>query len=124
MALVAYRDATEPDRSSPDVAVDNYLRAFLVERNDTRAELYTCRTSKRFAEMDVMRRDIEAREAEFSINITVSWGSLTVNNQGDKSVVGVELRRTISDGTESVRDTYHFDVVDEDGWRVCGARKA
>ncbi|MET7670749.1 hypothetical protein ABZS39_21795, partial [Micromonospora luteifusca] len=33
--------AAAPDRSAPDVVVDNYLRAFLVDRNDARANLFT-----------------------------------------------------------------------------------
>ncbi|BCB80351.1 hypothetical protein GCM10022251_04880 [Phytohabitans flavus] len=121
VALVAYRDATEPDRSSPDVAVDNYLRAFLVDRNDTRAQLYACRTSAQLTVMDALRRDIEAREAEHSIKIMVSWGSLTVDERAGRSDVTVEVRRAIADGSESDRQTYRFDVVDENGWRVCGA---
>lgn len=124
VAFVAYRDATEPDRSSPDVAVDNYLRAFLVDRNDTRAELYVCQSSHDLMEMEVFRQDIEAREVEHSIKIIISWGSLVVSTQGGRGVVTVELRRTISDGSESDRQNYRFDVVDDGGWRVCGAYKA
>jgi hypothetical protein len=124
VAFVAYRDATEPDRSSPDVTVDNYLRAFLVDRNDTRAQLYLCRPSLRLTEMEVLREDIEAREAEHSIKIVTSWGSLKVDTQGGQSMVTVEVLRTISDGSESDRQTYLFNVVDDGGWRVCGASKA
>ena len=32
--IVLYNRAATPDRSAPDVVVDNYLRAFLVDRND------------------------------------------------------------------------------------------
>lgn len=123
VAFVAYRDATEPDRSSPDVAVDNYLRAFLVDRNDTRAKLYVCQGSATFAEMDAFRRDIEARETENSIKIVISWGSLAVDTRDGQGDVTVEIRRTISDGSESYRQAYRFEVVDQDGWRVCGAHK-
>lgn len=123
VAFVAYRDATEPDRSSPDVAVDNYLRAYLVDRNDTRAQLYVCENAAELGAIDALRRDIEAKEAEHSINIVVSWGSLVMDTNGGQSVVTVEVRRTISDGSERIRETYRFDVVDSGGWRVCGAQK-
>ena len=41
-AFVLYERAATPDRSAPDVVVDNYLRAFLVDRERIRAELFTC----------------------------------------------------------------------------------
>ncbi|GAA4679856.1 hypothetical protein Prum_044970 [Phytohabitans rumicis] len=122
MALVAYRDATEPDRSAPDVAVDNYLRAYLVERNDTRAGLYTCGGAD-LAEIRAFRRDIEARESQHAINVQISWGSLTMETSGRRSTVSVEIRRTISDGSESDRQLWRFDAEDDDGWRVCSARR-
>jgi hypothetical protein len=37
--------------------------------------------------------------------------------------VSTDLRRSISDGTERISDRWEFQVVDRDGWRVCGATK-
>ncbi|WP_173157385.1 hypothetical protein [Phytohabitans suffuscus] len=74
VAFVAYRDATEPDRSSPDVAVSNYLRALLVERNDVRVDLYTCSNDAALGAIRAFREEIEAREKQHSIRIVVSWG--------------------------------------------------
>jgi hypothetical protein len=123
VALVAYRDATEPDRSAPDVAVDNYLRAYLVDRNDTRAGLFSCKDSEGLADMRAFRQDIEARESQHSIKVQVSWGALTVVTSGNRSQISVEIRRTVSDGSESDRQVWRFDAVDEEGWRVCGAHR-
>ncbi|GFJ80164.1 hypothetical protein Phou_043440 [Phytohabitans houttuyneae] len=74
VAFVAYRDATEPDRSSPDVAVSNYLRALLLERNDVRVDLYSCRDDGSLAPMRAFRAQIEEQEKQYSITIVISWG--------------------------------------------------
>lgn len=123
VAFIAYRDVTEPDRSSPDVAVSDYLRALLLERNDTRADLYTCASTARLRTIRDFRDEIEARERQYSIRIVVSWGALTVQESPGGTTVTTEISRTISDGSEKYLEDWRFDVVDEGGWRVCGATR-
>jgi hypothetical protein len=123
VAFVAYRDATEPDRTSPDVTVSNYLRAMLIERNDTRASLYTCDADSGLGEMRSFREEIEIRENQYSIRIVLSWGSLAVQESPGRSTVTTEISRTISDGTEKDLQNWRFELVDEDGWRVCSASR-
>ena len=53
-----YNRATTPDRSAPDVVVDNYLRAFLVDRNDARADLFTCEGEADLAGVRGLRDEI------------------------------------------------------------------
>jgi len=123
VAFVAYRDATEPDRSSPDVAVSNYLRALLLERNDTRAGLYACGNDGGLTAIRAFRQDIEVREQQYSIRIVVSWGSLVVQESQGHTTVTTEISKTISDGSESEWANWRFDLVDQAGWRVCGATR-
>lgn len=123
VAFVAYRDATEPDRTSPDVTVSNYLRALLVERNDTRAGLYTCSSDGSLGAIRAFRDEVEVREKQYSVRIVVSWGALTVQESPGRTIVSTEISRTISDGTEKDLQNWRFDLVDEDGWRVCGATR-
>jgi hypothetical protein len=123
VAFVAYRDATEPDRSSPDVTVSNYLRALLVERNDVRADLYTCGNDTGLAAIRTYRQDVEALERQHSMRIVVSWGSLVVQKIQGRTTVTTEISRTVSDGSESDWANWRFDLADEDGWRVCGATR-
>jgi hypothetical protein len=123
MAYLAYDDATALDRSAPDVVVDNYLRAYLVERDDARAEQYVCREAPDLAEVRALRNDIEAREERYSVRILVSWGSLRVEPAAEGQTVTTEVRRTIADGSERTQDRWQFEVVDRDGWRVCAARR-
>lgn len=122
IAYLAYDRATAPDRSAPDVVVDNFLRAYLVDRDDSKAALYAC-GRPRLDEIRAFRSDLEDREARYSIRIHLSWGSLTTEPNGTGRRVTVDLRRTIADGSEQAHDRWQFDVIDENGWRVCGARK-
>lgn len=123
VGYLVYDQATAPDRSAPDVVVDNYLRAYLVERDDARAEQYACPSASAPPQLRALRDDIQARERRYSISIAVSWGSLRVEAAPDGRTVTTEVRRTIADGSERAQDRWRFDVVDRDGWRVCGAQR-
>lgn len=121
--FILYDQATKPDRSAPDVVVSNYLRALLVERDDVRAGLYACRDGSGLAEIRALRDDMLDRERRFDISIRVTWGSLAVAEDGDRARVTTDLVRTISDGSEQSRQSWRFEVVEQDGWRVCGATR-
>jgi hypothetical protein len=126
VAFLAYRDATEPDRSAPDVAVDNYLRAYLTDRDDVLAGQYSCEDGDRAA-MVGFRDDLTRREQRFNTRFTTTWGSLNVVKRDDKSAeVRVELRISASvDGhQQSDFQSWMLVVRDEDGWRVCETRKS
>ncbi|WP_232323808.1 hypothetical protein [Catenuloplanes japonicus] len=120
--LWRYNEETKPDRSAPDVAVSNYLRAFLSERDDNQASLYVC-GSPDLNSMSDFRDDIENREMKYSIAIRVSWSGLEVADAQDGRQVQTTIRRSISDGSESDKSVWSFAVVDEGGWRVCSARR-
>ncbi|MCG5452792.1 hypothetical protein [Micromonospora hortensis] len=125
-ALVWYNRASTPDRSTPDVVVDNYLRAFLVDRNDVRADLFTCESGSQLEALRALRTDLLEREQRFATTITVSWGTLNVQTQGD--VAAVEVTLIISarvDGmSQSDRQPWQFNTRLADGWQVCGGTRA
>ncbi|MCX4469638.1 hypothetical protein OOK41_04880 [Micromonospora sp. NBC_01655] len=122
-AFVLYQRATTPDRSAPDVVVDNYLRAFLVDRNDVRAEQFTCSANPpQLNGLRALRDDLAAREKRFATTISVSWGRLDVQNQGDTAQVSVDLIMSAHvDGiSQSDRQPWQFGVRrDDEGWKVC-----
>ena len=126
VGYLLYDRATAPDRSAPDVVVDNYLRAFLVDRNDTKADEFACRDGGDLGELRQLREDLVAREQRFGTTITVSWGSLTVQRQGDTADVTVDLIiSAIVDGiSQSDRQGWHFTTRLDDDWRVCDGRRA
>ena len=116
-----YDEATKIERTAPDAVVDGFLRAYLVNRDDEQASLFTCKSGRDLARLDAFRTDIQSREQRFSIAVRVDWTSLTVSNDNGKTTVSTDIRRAISDGSERTTDRWEFLMVEEDGWRVCGA---
>ncbi|SCG76044.1 hypothetical protein [Micromonospora humi] len=126
VGFVLYDRATAPDRSAPDVVVDNYLRAFLMDRNDIKAEEYTCGGRADLDGVRALRDDLVAREQRFGTTISVSWGPLTARESGDVAAVDVELIISASvDGvSQTDRQGWRFETRRGDSWGVCAARRA
>jgi hypothetical protein len=125
VAFVAYRQATEPDRSAPDVAVDNYLRAYLVNRDDVSADLYSCEDDSRLKAIQEFRADLEDREKSFNTEFTITWSALQASTSDGLVSVKTDLRfSAVVDGfQQSDLQSWAFEVHDDDGWRVCGAQR-
>jgi hypothetical protein len=127
IVFVLYDQATRPDRSAPDVVVDNYLRAYLVERNDIQASLYACPETGGLGPLAALREEAIQREREFNVMVRVSWGALTRQQakageelvRADLTIMGVANGQPRSKRIES----WEFTVADNDGWRVCAARR-
>ena len=122
-----YDDATKIKRTAPDAVVDNFLRSYLVNRDDNEASLYTCKSGGDFATLSGLRVEMVNREKNFKVKVSASWSSLTVTDagQGKKSVNTNLIISGSSDGNIVSRRTepWSFGVVDEDGWRVCSSKK-
>jgi hypothetical protein len=116
-----YDGATQIKRTAPDAVVDNFLGAYLVNRDDSEAELYQCKSGADFAELQAYRADIITREKNSSVGIRVSWSSLTVATKGNSGTVTTDLTKATVNGYEHITKPWQFTVVDQDGWRVCGA---
>jgi hypothetical protein len=123
VAVLIYDDETKIERTQPDVVADNFLRAYLVTRNENEVALFACRSGGDFSELQAYRTDIQNREAQFSIGIRVAWEGLRVTTNGAQGSVDADLTRSIQDGTERITDKWRLGLVDEDGWRVCSAAK-
>lgn len=119
--FVLYEEATEIKRTAPDAVVDSFLAAFLVTRNDQEAALYQCTSGGDFAQVSQFREDIVRREKDYSVGIAVTWSSLQVAVDGTKGTVSADLTRTISGQAGRDSSSWEFLVVDQNGWRVCGA---
>jgi hypothetical protein len=117
-----YDNATAIKRTAPDAVADSFLRAYLVDRDDQEASLYMCKAGGDFAQLTAYRADIVGRERQYSITIQVTWEGLKVATSGDKGTVDVNLTRSIVN-SEQISDLWRLAVVDQDGWRVCGATK-
>lgn len=121
IAISLYDGATKIERSAPDAVVDNFLGAYLVNRDDEEAALYQCKSGGDFSHIQQYRSEISTREKEFSVGIAITWSSLDVATNGDKGTVTTELTKTLSSQTGRRANSWQFDVVNQDGWRVCGA---
>lgn len=128
VGYLVYDRATTPDRSAPDVVVDNYLRAFLVDRNDVRANLFVCDGVSDLVAVHKLRDEILQREADFGVEVRVSWGTLFQADAAVGQVVTTTL--TISSSADGVsrssrREEWAFEVSETaNGWRVCSGRVA
>ncbi len=126
ITFVLYDDATKIDRSTPDQVVSSYLRAAVVQRDDAQAKLFVC-GSPDLGQVDQLRNELVRREKEFDVTVGVSWGALVRSPAaGGEESVRTEL--TISgsaDGQVRSRrnEAWAFRVVNQGGWRVCGASK-
>lgn len=122
-----YDNATKIERTAPDAVVDQYLRAYLVNRDDKQAALFACKGQGDLSAIQALRKELGQREVDFAVRTTVTWSSLTVtqNGEGRRTVATGLVIAGLADGQIQSRriDQWAFDVVDEDGWRVCGARK-
>ncbi|MET3428305.1 hypothetical protein BJ973_007517 [Actinoplanes tereljensis] len=127
VAVSLYDDATKIDRSQPDTVADSFLIAYLVNRDDKAARLFTC-DSPDLANIKALRDQLIARENQFSVAVSVSWGALSrvAVAEGKEDVT---TRLTISGSSNgqvssSRNEDWLFSVVEENGsWRVCGANK-
>jgi hypothetical protein len=126
VVALLYNNATKIDRASPDQVASSFLRAYLIDRDDKEASLYTCKQPQ-LAEISALRSDMVGREQNYRTSVTASWESLTVTDADqhaktaavDLTIIGSKNGQQVSSHTES----WTFGLVDQSGWRVCSATK-
>ncbi|MEU7973720.1 hypothetical protein AB0B48_16950 [Micromonospora sp. NPDC049089] len=123
-AVVWYNRASTPDRSTPDVAVINYLQATLVSRDPNRAGLFTCEGA--VPSVDEFAADVAGRERDLGVSFSINIEDVAVTETAgaDATVVAVIRRSAAIDGIhQSLADTWQFDLNNRDGWRVCAGSR-
>jgi hypothetical protein len=122
-----YDEATKIERSAPDAVVDQFLRAYLVNRDDQEASLFTCKDGLDLTAISALRTELVAREKEFDVTVNVSWSTLTVSGtEADRRTVTTDLVIAGSRGGEALSkssEPWSFALADADGWRVCNTAK-
>ncbi|WP_189332287.1 hypothetical protein [Actinoplanes ianthinogenes] len=116
-----YDNATEIKRSNPSVVMANFISAYLARRNDEEASLYICKEGGDLKDLNAFRAKIEEAERNNSVKIVVSWRDLSVQSSGDHATATVTIVRSVDNGSAESFDSWRFELVDEDGWRVCSA---
>ncbi len=121
---IYYDRQTRPNRSAPDVVVDNFLREYMVHRDDAQARQYSCRSQSGLADLAAFRADLKRREDQFAVKIAISWGPLATTQRPD-STVSVDTTMTLTTRTENgpqeQQAQWRFVTRQESGWRVCEA---
>jgi hypothetical protein len=120
-----YYKASEPNRSTPTVVVDQYLQATFDDRDEQRAGLFTCGDPERLTDMQAMLNDIKDVEKDGSTKITVRWEGLEANVTGSSATVNANLIVITPSGEVSSRSIrrWQFRLEDRSGWRVCQAKR-
>jgi hypothetical protein len=126
VTFVLYDEATKIDRGTPVRAVDSFLIAYLVNRSDDNAKLFTC-DEPNLSQVKALRDEIVQREKDHNVKVAVSWGVLTRSPVGSGEEL-VQTDLTISGSSNGEmrsrrNESWEFRVVDRDGWRVCAASK-
>lgn len=113
-----------PSPDSPEVALDDYIRAKFFYRSSSDVSRLEC-ASSRLTSMNQLLSDIEMREAEFGVVIKVELGGMAVTTSGATAQISTDLalRAPISGSAELAQrvQRWRFDLTNESGWRVCVA---
>jgi len=120
--LLTYHEATKIDRSNPEVVLIRYLDATFERRDPAIASLYTCSNPGNLAPINGLQADLDRREKEFGVSITVTNGAMAQ----DRSLITTTLTmEAFKDGGRNSRwtESWRFRMADEGGWRVCGAER-
>jgi hypothetical protein len=120
--FVLYDEATEIKRTNPDAVVNDFLGAYLRSRDDDAARLYQCDAGD-FSQLASYRGDTEQREQQFSTTISFSWSIAAMNVNGTEGTVNAEVIRTIAGRAGRDSSSWQLAVLDQNGWRVCGAKQ-
>jgi hypothetical protein len=123
VGLLAFRESSEPDRSTPDVVVVQYVRALLVDRNDVRARELTCDGSLGSPQILTFRDEVDRRQRELNTEIVTTASNAVSDVRGRNATVSVDLQRSavLNGQNQTLRDAWLFTLEDRNGWRVCGA---
>jgi hypothetical protein len=114
IAFVAYDKATKLDRSTPAVALQQFLGAVFSDEDPARVSLFICSRWNAQDAIATIRSGINPTN-------TVSWGGLAGEGAGGRATVTGQME--VSDDQFADVQNWEFDNVDENGWRVCGAHQ-
>ena len=118
VGLIVFDRATAIDRSTPTVVVGQFLVASFDDRDTRRVALFVCEQLEAGQALDETVSGIDP-------DLSVSWGDFSIDQNGDIATVTGQLRfRLDQAGTSySSVEQWRFNMVKQDGWRVCGIQR-
>jgi hypothetical protein len=124
-AYVWYDKATQPDRSTPEGVLEQYVDAKFSSRDNVRAKLFECSSSD-LADIETALADVKERETRFSIRITVKPVSYDVHVTDEQADVRVTLKVLVpeGDGRETLSlQEWQFSLKHDRSWLICDAKR-
>ena len=117
--LIVYNEATKIDRSTPTVVVRQFLQAALVDKDAAVVGLFVC--GKWSSGQAMAAADLNLDPA-----IVVAWGVTSEQIDGGKARVVARVTFSLTGSGVSQRsvESWAFDAVQEDGWRVCSLSRS
>lgn len=122
--ISVYDEATEIKRTEPEAVVDGFLRAYLVNRDDQEVSLYRCESGGDFTQLETLKAGIEETERKYTLGVRVTWTSFDEVTANGQTILSTDIVQTLSDNSERDSKRWQFSLVDQNGWRVCGAAEA
>ena len=123
VALRTYDQATKIDRTHPEAVLVEYVNAELVVRDEARTELFTCADSHKLAELRALQEQLRQEEGVGGFTTQVTLGTADIRDGGRTIVSDISLSQGSGVEVRTRVQTWRFTLVDEDGWRVCGAEQ-
>ena len=120
VGFVWYRSASEPDRGTPTVTLEQYLDAEFNTRDEMIVKRFEC-NSPSLSTLDQLLDDLIRRENQYGVSITVHSANLDVVQNHGSSVIKADLKISTSNEREIQR--WQFNLIDQAGWRVCAASR-
>lgn len=121
-----YDRATQPDRNTPGIVVEQYVNTFFEDRNPDSADAFECNEGDAADRMKELLAEIEGREENFGIIVKLATANYSTSIVGNTAEVAVDFRIDVpeEDGKMS-RSTqrWKFQLRDEDGWLICNAER-
>ena len=125
-AFLFYDKATRPDLRTPVLVTEQYLTAYLGDRDDARAGQFQCGDASGLYDVRALRAQIDAREKASGTTFAVSVDSIReLGRTGDSASVAVDLAISSTVQGQSRRELEHweFSTRDDSGWRVCSGHE-
>ncbi|WP_344618189.1 hypothetical protein [Dactylosporangium salmoneum] len=125
IGYIYYDKATAPDTRTPGRTLEEFIDERFNNGPPERVQELIC-SSPKLVEFDDLVSQLAAREAQTGQEVRANVSATDVRyTSNDKAEIETELVLTAGPRThaESTRQHWHFDLVSEGGWRVCGAHR-
>jgi hypothetical protein len=126
-AFHSYDTATRPDRSTPAVAVHEFLQEYLVARDDASANQFICPgRASALGPVRQLRKQIESGERSAGLPVGFTWLEGQVVTEGsDAASMQVDITAAVGGVTSvgSQTDTFSFTAHRNGQWCVASATK-